>query len=54
MGDKNVVDPAAADLVFAHLHLCTLTAIHQEKLVVHGNYLRRRMPVKSRNSRIIS
>jgi hypothetical protein len=52
--DKNMVDPAAPDLVLIHLRLCTFPAINQEKMVVEGDHLGRGMPVKSWYGRIIS
>ena len=49
VGDKNMVDPAAPDLILVHLRLGAFPAIYQEKMVVKGNHLGRRMPVESRN-----
>ncbi len=54
VGNKNMVDPAAADLVFIHLSLGTFPAIDEEKMVIKGDYLSGRMPVERRYSRIIS
>ena len=48
MGNKYMVDLAAADLVFGHLHLRTFTAIDQKDLIFHGNDLCSRMTIKSR------
>ena len=54
VGNKNMVDPATADLVFVHLRLGAFTAIDEEKMVIQGDHLGGRMPVKSRYGRIIS
>ena len=48
MGNKDVVDLAAADLVFGHLHLGPLAAVDKKDLVFHGDDLRCRMTIKSR------
>ncbi len=45
-----MVYPAAADLVFVHLRLGAFSAIYQEQMIIQGNHLGSRMPVKSRNS----
>jgi len=52
--DKDVIDLAAADLVFRHLHLCSFPAVNEEKMFVHCNHLGRRMTVESRESGIIA
>ena len=49
MGDENMVNTAAADLVFVHLRLGAFPAINEEKMVVECDHLGRRMPVESRN-----
>ena len=49
-----MVDPAAPDLVFVHLSLGAFPAIDEEKMIIQGNHLGGRMPVKSRYGRIIS
>ena len=48
VGNKYVVDSTPADLVLVHLGLCSLPTVHQEKLIVEGDYLGRRMTVKGR------
>lgn len=54
MGDKNVIDLAAADLVFGHLHLGTFAAVDQKDLVFHGDNLGRGMTVKGGQSGVIT
>src|SRR5450755_4582578 len=54
VGDKYMIDPASPDFVLIHLCLGTLPAIHEEKVIVKGDHLGRRMPVECRNSRVIS
>ncbi len=49
-----MVDPTPADLVFVHLRLCPFPTINQEKLIIEGDHLGRRMAVKGGNSRIVS
>ena len=48
MGNKDVVDLTAADLVFGHLHLGPFAAVNQKDLVFHGDDLCSRMTIKSR------
>jgi len=48
MGNEDMVDLTAADLVFGHLHLGAFAAIDQKDLVFHGDDLRGRMTIKSR------
>ena len=43
-----MIDLAAADLVFSHLHLRALAAVDQEYLFFHRDDLGGRMSVKSR------
>jgi hypothetical protein len=54
VGDENMVDPAAPDLVLIHLCLCAFPAINEEKMVIEGNHLRCGVPVESWYGRIIS
>ena len=54
MGNKDIIDLAAADLVFGHLHLGTLAAVDQKDLIFHRDYLGRRMTIKSRESGIVA
>jgi hypothetical protein len=54
MGYEDVVDPAPTDLIAAHLHLGAFAAIYKKKLVIHGHQLGSRMPVKSRDRRVIA
>lgn len=49
-----MVDLASPDLKPAHLNLCAFSAIYQEDLVGHRNYLRRRVPVVCRKCGIIA
>jgi len=46
MGDKDMVDLAAADLVFGHLHLGAFATIHQEYLVFHRHDLGCRVTIE--------
>lgn len=46
--DENVVDLAAADLVFGHLHLGAFATIDEKELVFHRDHLCSRMTIKSR------
>ena len=48
MGNKDMVDLAAADLVFGHLHLGPFAAIDQKDVIFHGDDLCGRMTIKSR------
>src|SRR5580658_1621177 len=48
MRNKDMVDLAAADFVFGHLHLGPFAAIDQKDMVFHGDYLCSRMTIKSR------
>lgn len=48
MGDEDMVDLAASDLVAGHLHLGAFAAIHEEYLVFHGDNLCRGMTIESR------
>jgi hypothetical protein len=52
--DENMIDAASPDLVFVHLCLCALSAIHEEEMVVERNHLGCGVPVESRYGRIIS
>jgi hypothetical protein len=54
VGDENMINAASPDFVLVHLRLGALPAIYQEKMVVEGDHLGRRVPVKSRDGRIIS
>ena len=54
MRNENVIDLAAADLVFGHLHLGTFAAIDKEDLILHGDHLGGRVTIKSRQSRVIA
>jgi hypothetical protein len=49
-----MVYPAAADLVFVHLRLGAFSTIYKEQMIVEGNHLGGRVPVESRDGRIIS
>jgi len=46
VGDEDVVDLAATDLIFGHLHLGAFAAVHEKDLVFHGDHLRRGVTVK--------
>ncbi len=46
MGNEDIVDFAAPDLVFGHLHLGAFTAVDQENLVFHRDHLGGRMTIK--------
>jgi len=48
MGDEDMVDLAATDLVFGHLHLGAFAAVEEEKLFFHRDHLGGRMTIKSR------
>ena len=52
--NKNMIDPAAPDLVLIHLRLGPFPTIYQEKMIVEGDHLGSWMPVESRYGRIIS
>lgn len=54
VGDENMVNPAATDLVLVHLRLCAFSAVYEKKMVIEGNHLGGGMPVESRYGRIIS
>ena len=46
--NKNMVDAAAADTVFGHLHLRAFAAIYQEQIVIQRHQLGSRVAIKSR------
>ena len=48
MGNKDVVDLTAADLVFGHLHLGAFAAVKEKELVFHRDHLCGGMTIKSR------
>ena len=48
VGNEHVVDLAAADLVFGHLHLGAFAAVNEKELVFHRDHLCGRMTIKSR------
>jgi hypothetical protein len=52
--NENVVYTASSDFVFVHLRLGAFTAIHEEKMIIQCNHLGSRVPVESRNGRIVS
>jgi hypothetical protein len=52
--DENMVYPAAPDLVLVHLRLGAFTAIYKEQMIIEGDHLGSRVPVESRDGRIIS
>ena len=54
MGNEDVIDLTAADLVFGHLHLSALATVDQKDLIFHGNHLSRRVTIKSRESGIVA
>lgn len=54
MGNENMGDLAAADLVIDHLYLCAFAAINKVVSAIMRYYLAGRMPVKCRNSRVIA
>ena len=54
MGNKNMGDLSAPDLVIDHLNLGAFSTIHKKVLTIQRYYLAGRMPVESRYSRIIS
>jgi len=54
VGNENMIDPASANLVFIHLGLGSFTTVHEEKMIIQGDNLGSRVPVESRNGRIVS
>jgi hypothetical protein len=54
MGNEDVGDLAAPDLVFDHLYLGAFAAINQEEIAIYRHDLARRMPVECRYCRIVS
>jgi len=48
MGDENMIDLTAPDLVFSHLHLCAFPAIDEENMLVQRHHLGGGMTIKSR------
>jgi len=54
VGNKNMGDPAPPDLIPDQLYLGTLPAIYQVIGTIQGYHLAGGVPVKGRNSRIIS
>jgi hypothetical protein len=44
-----MVYPTAAYLVFVHLGLGAFSAIYQEQMIIEGNHLGSRVPVKCRD-----
>jgi len=52
--DENVVDFVSSDFVFRQLHLCTFTAIDQEKLFFIRHDLRGRETLMRRDGGIIT
>ena len=46
--NENMVDLAAADLVFGHLHLGAFAAVKEKELVFHRDHLCGGMTIKSR------
>ena len=52
--NENMVDAIPSNFINIHLYLSALTAIDEEKLVAHGDYLRSGMPVMCRQRRVIS
>src|ERR1700753_3430629 len=47
MGDEDMIDLAAADLVFGHLHLGSFPAIDKKDLILHRDDLRGGVTIES-------
>ena len=54
MGNEDIIDLTATDLVFGHLHLGALAAVDKKNLILHRDHLGRRMTIKSRESGIVA
>ena len=54
MGNKNMGDLTAADLVFYHLYLRAFTTINQIIIAIKRYYLAGRVTIKCRYRRVIS
>ena len=54
MGNKDVIDLAAPDLVFGHLHLGAFAAVDEEDMVFHGDDLGRGVTVEGGQSGVIT